>query len=146
MIFVVETLIASHYNSEQKKSLLSLEKLQEGAKIANAKGASIHRGRYLSCNNPLKESLSDCDSCPIRQMCTQSLQNAKCYFEIQQLKANHQKGYLFIEKNPRKMLEDIQITICKLEEAVHYDENPRKKDLVRLIRLKMRLFTAVYRS
>lgn len=146
MVKMSETLTLFHNNAnpENRKLPVPLEKTRLGALTANAKGASIRRGRFLSDDNPLKLQLSDCESCPIKQSCSKFMRGAKCFFEIQKLKTGTQKNDFLVKGDPRKLLEDLQVTVNKLEESMNFDGNPKKSDLKELINLKIQLFQIVH--
>ena len=100
----------------------------------------IKRGVDLQPISPLYEILSRCNDCAVRFVCKSFVNEARCLFEIEALRARKQKLNAFTSGRSEDALADLQVTIRKLEEAISYDTTPSVKDLKDLAYMKMQVF------
>jgi len=105
----------------------------------------IQKGKNIDeSNHPLVQNLAECDNCPIAWVCDKYTQKGRCYFEIMRLRASTQKGKYLSSSEQVKFLEEIEENLKKYEDIIKYDNKPQKKDLIRLINMKIQLYEVMY--
>ena len=109
---------------------------------------NISRGEQISPDNPLYEILVKCNVCDIQQFCGKYKKGARCYFQIENIKAQYSKQKSITSGNPLDLLADIQTNINKLEELINYNEvkghKNKKSDLKDLAFLKLQVYEMIY--
>jgi len=118
-------------------------------KVKNKKMVSmLSRGERMAPGNPLTKILSKCSVCDIQQFCGKFKDNARCFFQIQNIKAQYKKQKSITSGNPLDLLADIQTNIDKLEELMRYNDEKgyknKKSDLKDLAFLKLQVYEMIY--
>jgi len=114
--------------------------------IKEIKGAAqIQTGKKIDdSKHPIIQNLTKCDECPISWVCDKYTPKGRCHFEIMRLKASTQKGKYLSSSEQVKFLEEIEENLKRYEDVIKYDAKPQKKDLIRLINMKIQLFDVMY--
>jgi len=114
--------------------------------IKEIKGVlSLQNGKSIDeSKHPVVQNLTRCDECPISWVCDRFTSRGRCYFEIMRLKASTQKGKFLSSSEQVKFLEEIEENLKKYEDLIKYDGKPQKKDIIRLINMKIQLYEVMY--
>lgn len=132
-----------------EKSIIKNPANVKAGKALVASGGRIVRGRWIDKNSPVAQTLKPCKACPIRQGCGKFLKGARCYYQIQNLKAEYKLQGALTSGDPIDLLKNIQSTIAKLESVIYYNETvlgqqPNKNDIKELAFLKLQIYEMVY--
>jgi len=93
---------------------------------------------------PELKSVTKCDDCPIMWVCDKAKKGGLCHFELLRLKASTRKNKYLSSSSQKKFLAEIEETLGKYEEIIKYDAKPMKKDLLKLINIKLQLYEIMY--
>jgi len=104
----------------------------------------LDRGVNLRSDSKYGKELSHCNTCPVMFSCDKFMKDARCFFEIQAVKAIKQRPNNLLSDDPSKYLLDIEVTMNKLEQVINAHDKPSPKDMKDLMYMKMQLYKMKY--
>lgn len=108
----------------------------------------VVKDRWVDEKSPVAQTLKKCNDCAIRECCGKFEREKRCFYQIQNLNSSYRKVSALTSGDPRDLLADIQTTIDKLEEVIHYygggKRKPSKRDLKELAFLKLQVYEMLY--
>lgn len=132
---------------EKDKNIIK-KKIQISRALATAHAAKVVRGRWIDENSPVAQTLKKCDECAIREGCGQFIKHMRCFYQIQNIKAEYKLQGALTSGDPRDLLKSIQNDIAQLESIVKYNEmvgkQPRIQDIKELAFLKLQVYEMLY--
>ena len=121
---------------------------QTGNAVQVAHAGKVVRGRWVDESSPVAKTLKKCVECALREGCEKFDEKYRCFYQIQNLKAEYKMQGALTSGDPRDLLKNIQATIARLESVINYDEmvgqQPKKADLKELAFLKLQVYEMVY--
>jgi hypothetical protein len=93
---------------------------------------------------PELSAITKCNECPIMWVCDKYKKSSRCHFELMRLKVSTQKGRYLSSTDQKKFLAEIEENLSKYEQIIKYNAKPMKKDLIKLINMKLQLYDIVY--
>ena len=129
-------------NIELKNELLVIKSKDENTK--NLRIEQVARKVYIRPDSKYFKELSHCNTCPVMYSCDKFMKDARCFFEIEAIKAIKQRPNNLLSDDPKKYLLDIEVTMNKLEQVINAHDNPNAKDMKDLMYMKMQLYKMKY--
>jgi len=121
---------------------------RKGQAMQTAIGGRIVHGRNISPNSPVAKTLKKCKDCAIRGTCAKFDKAGRCFYQLQNLRAEYKMQSALTSGDPMDLLRNIQATIARLESVINYDEMvgvpPNKNDIKELAFLKLQIYEMVY--